>query len=328
MGSPPSLCVTYLLLFAGGFCGLHHFYLGNSARAFLYCATFGGCFGLALLWDVLTLHDLVRILPRQNIYEGFANFNTWSFVTWLYARYFSYALTMFDTDRPGAEESAVAHVSFRLIPLTTGIGAAVGTWLATAAGLSDNQYQRWGFKQFLNLATVAVCVGYVLTLVQYLGLEGWTGDDVDSWRNFIVPIVVVFFARPPAHSVFDHGVKDADADDSDEASDDDVVDQFLDSENGDNNNNNNGQQQTANRSCCCRYLTVYFFAVPLFFACLFKTLSADLEVDTEAGVMKLDQVRRSLRQRRQQLQQLTPHACLSATNFEINRPLHFLCIHC
>ena len=286
METTPSLCVTYLLLIVGGFCGLHHFYLGNSARAFLYCATFGGCFGLALLWDVLTLHDLVRILPRQNFYEGFASFNTWSFVTWLYARYFSYALTMFDTDRADAAESAVAQVSFRLIPLTTSIGAAAGAWLATAAGLSDNQYRRWGFKQFVNLAAVAVCVGYVLTLVQFLGLEGWTGDVVDSWRDFIVPIVVVVLARPPAHFLFNQGLEDADTDASDAAGDDDEGEELLDSE----NQKNEGQQPANQSCCCCRYLTVYFFAVPLFFACLFKTLSANLEVDTEAGVMKLDQV--------------------------------------
>jgi hypothetical protein len=164
--APPSLCVSYTLLVLGGFCGLHHFYLRNDARAFLYCVTFGGCFGAALLWDLFALPELVRVLPRQSIYEGFARFNARFVVKLLCGRYFAVCLTLLDASRDAAAAPALggdnrswwsgSELAAAAPTMTACVGGALGVWVVTAAGLSDSQYSQWGTRQLLLMAAASL----------------------------------------------------------------------------------------------------------------------------------------------------------------------------
>lgn len=54
-----SYVLTYLLWLFGGFCGLHHIYLGRTSHAFLYAATFG-CLGFGWLHDLWRIPQYVR----------------------------------------------------------------------------------------------------------------------------------------------------------------------------------------------------------------------------------------------------------------------------
>ena len=55
-----SLFVTYFFWFIGGWLGLHHFYLGRDAHAFLTWSTFGGFFGLGLVLDLFKIPGYVN----------------------------------------------------------------------------------------------------------------------------------------------------------------------------------------------------------------------------------------------------------------------------
>ncbi len=60
-GTAASLYVAYPLWLVGGAFGLHHFYLGDDNKAFVYAITFGG-FGFGWLRDLWCLPSYVRAL--------------------------------------------------------------------------------------------------------------------------------------------------------------------------------------------------------------------------------------------------------------------------
>eukprot|EP00041_Stephanoeca_diplocostata_P034533 m.1182685 g.1182685 ORF g.1182685 m.1182685 type:complete len:402 (+) comp24538_c0_seq4:246-1451(+) len=63
---PPqkSLLIAYLLYFCGGFCGLHHLYLGRDNHAILWCTTFGGLIA-GVVRDFWRLPEYVKEANRD-----------------------------------------------------------------------------------------------------------------------------------------------------------------------------------------------------------------------------------------------------------------------
>lgn len=54
-----SIMLTYLFWLVGGFCGLHHFYLGRDWQAFLWWCTLGGYAGCGWIRDIFHIPEYV-----------------------------------------------------------------------------------------------------------------------------------------------------------------------------------------------------------------------------------------------------------------------------
>ncbi|XP_069108632.1 dnaJ homolog subfamily C member 22-like [Argopecten irradians] len=54
-----NIVVAYILWLTGGWLGLHHFYLGRDKHAFIWWATWGGCFGLGWFRDLWRLPEYI-----------------------------------------------------------------------------------------------------------------------------------------------------------------------------------------------------------------------------------------------------------------------------
>ena len=63
-----SLFVTYFLWLFGGFFGLHHFYLGRDAQAFLYWCTLGGYLGCGWIRDLFYIRRYVGEANEDPVY--------------------------------------------------------------------------------------------------------------------------------------------------------------------------------------------------------------------------------------------------------------------
>ena len=256
----PTLRTSYFCLIFGGGFGLHHFYLGNDARAFLYCATFGGCFGIALVEDLFQLPNYVGILEKQDIYEGFNKFNTGWIRSYLCGRYFAAALSVFNPNLfldPSNPQGFKNRLLLTVPSILGYVSAAVGVWLITAAGLSANQYRGWKRQTFVSMALISVGIGFGTLLIFNFIL----GQEANGWDLTAAIVACIYLADRlvPVHQALQN---------------DDIDDPIE-------------QQPT---SCCCRFLKVYFFAVPLFAACFILALMSNVEVETETGPLKLDEL--------------------------------------
>jgi DnaJ family protein C protein 22 len=55
-----SVVIAYVLWLFLGFFGVHHFYLRRDWHAFVWWTTFGGCFGMGWLRDIIKIPEYVR----------------------------------------------------------------------------------------------------------------------------------------------------------------------------------------------------------------------------------------------------------------------------
>lgn len=58
--SKKSICLAYFLWLCGGWCGLHHLYLGRDRHGFLIWSTAAGYLGFGLLRDLWRIPEYVR----------------------------------------------------------------------------------------------------------------------------------------------------------------------------------------------------------------------------------------------------------------------------
>lgn len=63
-GGPHNYSLAWILLVLGGFLGLHRFYLGKLGTGLIYLLTLG-CFGIGIVYDVLTLNEQIDILNQE-----------------------------------------------------------------------------------------------------------------------------------------------------------------------------------------------------------------------------------------------------------------------
>lgn len=66
--SKKSLFIAYLLLFLGGFFGLHQLYLRRYRHAFALWISFGGYFGIGLIRELWRLPDYVAETNEDKVY--------------------------------------------------------------------------------------------------------------------------------------------------------------------------------------------------------------------------------------------------------------------
>lgn len=62
------ILIAYVLWLVGGTWGLHHFYLGRDRQAFIWWATFGGCFGLGWFRDLWRIPEYIFAANRDSGY--------------------------------------------------------------------------------------------------------------------------------------------------------------------------------------------------------------------------------------------------------------------
>ncbi|XP_061189329.1 dnaJ homolog subfamily C member 22-like [Saccostrea echinata] len=62
------IMIAYIFWLVGGWWGLHHFYLGRDRQAFIWWATFGGCFGLGWFRDLWRIPEYIFAANRDNGY--------------------------------------------------------------------------------------------------------------------------------------------------------------------------------------------------------------------------------------------------------------------
>lgn len=62
------ILIAYIFWLVGGTCGLHHFYLGRDRQAFIWWATFGGCFGLGWFRDLWRIPEYIFAANRDSGY--------------------------------------------------------------------------------------------------------------------------------------------------------------------------------------------------------------------------------------------------------------------
>ena len=60
--------IAYILWLVGGGVGLHHFYLGRDRQAFIWWATFGGCFGAGWFRDLWRIPEYIFAANKDEGY--------------------------------------------------------------------------------------------------------------------------------------------------------------------------------------------------------------------------------------------------------------------
>ena len=255
----PSCCAAYFWLFLGGIFGLHHFYLRNDARAFIYCVTFGGL-GLAVLWDLFWLPGYLRVVAHQDLYEGFAQYNSGWFVKMLCGSFFASTLTLWNADHVtvSTPPTFVDRIVTAAPAFCSWVGVALGVWLVTAAGLSNIQYKSFSLSEFVIWATIAVVSGAALSFF------------VPDPLNIVLLITVVFASyRTPKHDLLKVN----------ESEDFDSV----------NETDEGGSRGRKTASCCWRFCKVYLLAVPIFALVAAKSLGSNVVTQTDAGPVTLSE---------------------------------------
>lgn len=63
-----NVVIAYILWLFGGWWGLHHFYLGRDRHAFVWWATWGGCFGIGWFRDLWRLSEYVYDANNDDTY--------------------------------------------------------------------------------------------------------------------------------------------------------------------------------------------------------------------------------------------------------------------